>query len=180
MGGERDRSGARNYTVIQIIWLAFLISVVIYVMVAYIFINSTRYEVAQVPVRILFFALATVSLCLFIPQVLLRASLTDSRLFPGILEKVRGNLPGEASMQDPGTQLLLQSHLTFDIIMWALGEAPAIFGLTLTFLTGDIRFVAGFALYSILNMFIFRPSRSNFDDQSGRLRRYLTTRGFQL
>jgi hypothetical protein len=67
--------------------------------------------------------------------------------------------------------------LTFSTVLWALGEAPAIFGLVLTFLSGDQRFVTGFVLYSLANLFIFRPRRGYFDDQVDRLRRYLSTRG---
>jgi hypothetical protein len=63
--------------------------------------------------------------------------------------------------------------MTFSLILWAFGEGPAILGLVLTFLTSDIRYVAGFGLYSLLNLFFFRPRRGQFEEQVVRLRRYL-------
>ena len=74
-------------------------------------------------------------------------------------------------------QFLLKNHTTYGVILWAIGESAAIYGLVLTFTSGDMRYVAGFAVYSLANLLFFRPQKSAFEEQARRLRRYLGTGG---
>ncbi len=177
MASTTPKSRAKtSYSTLQIIWLAMVVSVVIYLFVAHYVTSSSGFG-AKGPIGVIFYALATISAALFLPQLFFRNFLSDDKLFPRFLTEETGGSLAMPAGPDAQARFLLQNHMTFSTILWALGEAPAIFGLVLTFLSGETRYVIGFAMYSLANLFIFRPRRGNFDDQAERLRRYLSMRG---
>ena len=166
----------KNYLNLQILWLAMAAAIVIYVGVAYFFLGNVQFAVPG-QVGILFPLLILISAAVLAAQIVLRIFLSDDRMFPRILQELL-TFPTEGPiLPDLEGQILLRQHVSFHIVIWALGEAPAIFGLVLTFLSGDIHYVAGFALYSIFNMFLFRPHHGDFKDQLVRLKRYLAAKG---
>ena len=168
-------SREKNYATLQIIWLSMVVSVVIYFFVA-------RYVLAdpgfgpQVPVGVIAITFVILSAALLMAQLLLRTLLSDDKLFPRFREEKTTGSPETFIGGDAGARFLLQNHMTFSLILWALGEAPAIFGLVLTFLSSDMRYLTGFGLYSIVNLFFFRPRRGQYEEQLVRLRRYLAGR----
>jgi hypothetical protein len=168
--------GETSFTTLQTIWFAMVVSVVIYLFLAR-YITATPGFNTKGPIGVVFGAFAIMSAALFLAQLFFRTLLSDNRLFPRFLPEEEGARQSMPADPEAEAGFLLQNHLTFSTVLWALGEAPAIFGLVLTFLSGDQRFVTGFVLYSLANLFIFRPRRGYFDDQVDRLRRYLSTRG---
>jgi F0F1-type ATP synthase membrane subunit c/vacuolar-type H+-ATPase subunit K len=50
------------------------------------------------------------------------------------------------------------------ILTWALCEAIALFGLILTLMAHDLRYVLGFGALSLLNFFIYRPTAALIED----------------
>jgi hypothetical protein len=144
--------------------------------VAYLAVSKTDFS-ASGEAGVLFPVLAGVSIVLLGVQVVIRKYMDDDKLFARVLKMLPGDRPEETAARDSFRQALLQNHLSFGIILWALGESPAIYGLVLTFLSGNPGYTAGFASYSILNMFFYRPRRQVFEDQLTRLRRYVETKG---
>jgi hypothetical protein len=50
------------------------------------------------------------------------------------------------------------------MLTWALCEAIALFGLILTFIAHDLRYILGFGALSLLNFFIYRPTAALIED----------------
>jgi len=181
--GERDRKGRlavnrprpspreNDYISLQMLWFFMVVAVVIYLFVAGFVTRDSIFE-NQGPVTVIAVALGGFSLVLFGAQLYFRTFLSDERLFPRIRDELDAGPAGPAGF----VPLLLQNHATFSTILWAFGEAPAIFGLVLTLLSGEMRYVAGFGLYSLVNLFFFRPRKAAFEEQLTRLRRYMETR----
>lgn len=164
----RTRPRQTDHATLRMLWFFLVISVPVYLVVARFAAGGLNLD-QNAPVRVIAGALGALSIVLLGAQVYFRSFLSDARLFPRITEEMSSALPGEAGEMS----LLLQNHFTFGTILWAMGEAPAIFGLVLTLLSGDMRYAAGFAAYSLVNLFSFRPRRSDFEDQLARLRRHL-------
>lgn len=165
----------RKCMILQFIWFSLILTIVMYLLVAWFVVESAIFP-GQGPVGIIFPVLTVLSAGLLAAQLFLRTYLSDNKLFPRILTRIQDDLLDGPDSEDCAGHLFLANHMSLSIIIWVLGEAPAIFGLVLTFLSGDLTFVMGFALYSIVNMFFFRPHRMKFDDQLGRMRRYLETK----
>ena len=127
--------------------------------------------------QVLFAALAAASAGLFLAQLFIRTLLSDGKMFPRIIDKQLTGGP-EVSLTDEHLGgLVLQENQSLGVATWAMGEAPAIFGFMLTFMSGDIRYVVGFAVYSLVNMNIFRPRYNAFESQVKRFHRHLEMRG---
>lgn len=164
-------SPASGYLTLQIIWFSMVVSVAIYILVAHLVTRDVSFG-KQGPVAPIAFALGVFGAVLFAAQLYFRSLLSDGKLFPRIHAELASDLSGPAEV----VPLLLKNHATFNIVLWTLGEFPAIFGLMLTLLSGDMRYVAGFSFYSFANLFLFRPRQSAFEEQSIRFRRYLGAR----
>ncbi len=169
---QRGNSPRGNdYKSLQMLWFFMVVAVGIYLFAARFVTGSSTIENAG-PVTVIAVTFGVLSAALFGAQLFFKTFLADKRLFPRILDELaatHAGLPGAAP-------LFLQNHATFNTMVWAFGEAPAIFGLVLTLLSGDMRYVAGFGIYSLANLFFFRPQRAAFEEQLQRLRRYLTAR----
>ncbi len=121
-------------------------------------------------------ALVGASVVLIAAQFIIAKFLADDRLFPRIHKMMASEPSAGIVNQDQQAQILLSIHLNYGIFLWALGAFPTFFGLLLTILSDDMRFVLGFIVYSILNMFHYRPQRNKYENQMTRLNRYLETR----
>lgn len=168
-----------RFAVLQTIWTAMFLSVVIYPVAAYMAVSRTTTGGFE-GIMVLYVFLAAASALLLMVQLFVRSLLSDGRMFPRLTTRYAEPGREDGSTQDYPGGLLLQEHQSMGIMVWALGEVPGIFGLMLTFMSGDIRFAAGFAAYSLINLFFFRPRYSVFEDQLKRFRRYLETRGYRI
>jgi len=176
---EQDSILKRKFTVLQAIWMAMLLSVTIYPIVGYMIVtrsNMGGFEATD----ILFMTLAAVSAGMLVAQFFVRKLLSDDKMFPRVLNKLQRENHGENVVDEDMISGLLQEHQSLGITVWALGEAPAIFGLMLTFLSGDFRYALGFAIFSLTTMNVFRPRYNAFVGQLKRFHKYLETRGHNI
>jgi hypothetical protein len=81
----------------------------------------------------------------------------------------------ELRVPERGVQLILQAHVIFGIVIWAMAEAVAVFGLVLTFISGDLRPMAIFGTVALVQLVWFRPKGAAFEEQIKRWRRYVAT-----
>ena len=167
----------RGMKVLQIIWGAMIFSVGVYAAIAWMV--RTRPVAGDVG-GTLTMALGAVSIGLFIAQVKLRQNLTDEKLFPRILDLGSWGLRPDAAEQlkelqvpERGVQLILQAHVIFGIIIWAMAEAVAVFGLVLTFISGDPRLMGVFGSVVLIQLMWFRPRGAAFREQLVRWHRYV-------
>ena len=167
---------AADFRTMQIIWAALVMSVLMYVGVAFKVVNSLNFSGGGL-MPVLFPALAGICVVILGVQTIFRKQMADEKLFPRVAGTIASGSVNGSAGRDPLRQALLQNIMTLDIVLWALGEAPAIFGLVLTFLSGDMQYIAGFATYSILNMIYHRPRRLAFDEQLKRFRRHADRAG---
>jgi len=176
---ERDSLLKKRFAVIQTIWVAMVLSVVIYPVLAYIFVTrSVMGGFGQT--EVLFVALAAASAVLFLAQLFVRTLLSDGKIFPRIIDnQLTGSTMGSLTEDHLGA-LMLQEHQSLGVAIWAMGEAPAIFGFVLTFMSGDIRYAVGCAVYSLVNMNVFRPRYNAFESQVKRFQRHLQMREYSV
>ena len=163
--------------VLQIIWGAMVFSVAVYAAIAWMVRTRAVGLDAGGPVTM---ALGAVSIGLLFAQVKLRQNLSDERLFPRILDLGSWGLSPDAAeklkeLQVPerGVQLILQAHILFNIVIWAMAEAVAVFGLFLSLATGDPRLMGIFGLVALLQLIWFRPKEKAFGEQLVRWERYV-------
>jgi hypothetical protein len=123
------------------LWWALLASQLVYVVVAY---AKAPLHPATVPIEILTFALALVSLATAIGTTIYRRkALVD---------------PIQAGRLDPGTpQGRVKTFMPF-IINLALSESLAIYGVLLTLLSGRMIYCAAFTAGSLLLFYVHRPT----------------------
>jgi len=170
-------SHEKGLKVLQLIWGAMVFSVLVYAAIAWMV--RTKPMVGEIG-GTLAMALGAVSAGLLLAQFKLRQNLSDEKLFPRILDLGSWGLRPEAAeklkgLQVPerGVQLILQAHVIFGIVIWAMAEAVAIFGLFLYLVTGDLRLMGIFALASLAQLFMFRPKGEAFREQIKRWHRYV-------
>ena len=169
----------QSVKVLQIIWGAMVFSVGVYVAVAWM-VRAGLSESERGGAIVL--SLGAVSLALFIAQIKINQNLKDERLFPRILDLGSWGLKPEMAEQlqelqvpERGVQLILQAHVIFGIIIWAMAEMVAVFGLFLSLLTGDPRLMSIFGLVSLAQLIWFRPNAAAFKEQIMRWERYVAT-----
>ena len=169
----------RGMKVLQIIWGAMIFSVGVYAAIAWMV--RTRPVAGDVG-GTLTMALGAVSFGLFIAQIKLRQNLTDEKLFPRILDLGSWGLRPDAAEQlkelqvpERGVQLILQAHVIFGIIIWAMAESVAVFGLVLTFVSGDPRLMGVFGSVALIQLMWFRPRGAAFKEQLVRWERYVAS-----
>lgn len=165
--------------VLQIIWGAMVFSVGVYAAIAWMV--RTRILVENGG-GTLVVALGAVSVGLFLAQVKLSQNLADTKLFPRILDLGSWGLRPDAAeklkeLQVPerGVQLILQAHIIFGIVIWAMAEAVAVFGLFLSLATGDPRLMGAFGVVALAQLIWFRPKGEVFKEQLVRWERYVAT-----
>lgn len=163
--------------VLQIIWGAIIFSVGVYAAIAWMVRTRTLEGDASGAMTM---ALGAVSVGLFIAQVKLGQNLTDEKLFPRILDLGSWGLRPEVAEQlkelqvpERGVQLILQAHVIFGIVIWAMAEAVAVFGLLLSIVTGDPRLMGIFGSVALAQLLWFRPRKRAFEEQLGRWHRYV-------
>ena len=163
--------------VLQIIWGAMIFSVGVYAAIAWMVRTRTLEGDASGAMTL---ALGAVSVGLFIAQVKLGQNLTDEKLFPRILDLGSWGLRPEVAEQlkelqvpERGVQLILQAHVIFGIVIWAMAEAVAVFGLLLSIITGDPRLMGIFGSVALAQLLWFRPRKRAFEEQIGRWHRYV-------
>ena len=161
--------------VLRIIWGAMVFSVAVYGAIAWMV--RTR-AVGLEAGGAVTMALGAVSFGLFFAQIKLRQNLSDERLFPRILDLGSWGLSPDAAEQlkelqvpERGVQLILQAHVIFSIVIWAMAEAVAVFGLFLSLATGDPRLMGIFGLVALLQLIWFRPKEKAFGEQLKRWHR---------
>ena len=123
---EQDSMLKKRFTVLQTIWMAMILSVTIYPIVAYMVVTRSPvggFEATDT----LFMTLAAVSAGMLVAQFLVRSLLSDDRLFPGVLNKLQRENHGENIADEDMVSGLLQEHQSLGITVWAMGEAPAVF-----------------------------------------------------
>ena len=165
--------------VLQTIWTAMVLSVTIYPIVAYIVVTRSKmggFETTE----ILFMTLIAMSGGMLAAQFFMRSLLSDDRLFPKALDRLQGKSHDGSLLDEDLISTLLREHQTVGITLWALGEVPAVFGLMLTFLSGDFRYALGFAIFSLTTMKIFRPRYDFFVKQLKRFERHVEMRGYRV
>ena len=177
-------SHERGTKVLQLIWGAMIFSVGVYAAIAWMVRTEAmgRGAGGGDAGGALSVALGAVSIGLFFAQIKLRQNLTDEKLFPRILDLGSWGLKPEAAEQlkelevpERGVQLILQAHVIFGIVIWAMADAVAIFGLFLSLATGDPRFMGIFGVVSLVQLLWFRPRGAAFKEQLARWERYVAT-----
>ena len=170
-------SPRQGFKVLQVIWAMMIVTLGALALAA-IFIPVGGVE--AVPAGPASFVLGLAAGGLFVIQLKLRQNLADGQLFPRVLDLDSWGLGPDAAVRfkelkvpERGAQLILQAHIVFGIITWALGEAVAVLGLVLTFLTGEPRFMAVFGAVALGELLWFRPNRNAFEEQLGRWERYV-------
>ena len=170
-------SHEKGMKVLQIIWGAMVFSVGVYAAIAWMV--RTRTLGGDVG-GAMTMALVAVSAGLFVAQVKLRQNLTDGKLFPRILDLGSWGLRPDVAEQlkelqvpERGVQLILQAHVIFGIVIWAMAEAVAVFGLILSIVTGDPRLMGVFGSVALLQLIWFRPKKRAFGEQLKRWERYV-------
>jgi hypothetical protein len=167
----------KGIRVLQMIWGAMIFSVGVYAAIAW-FVRT------QVPAgdagRAVTIALAAVTAALFLVQIRIHQNLTDEKLFPRILDLGSWGLKPEVAEQfkglkvpERGVQLILQAHVIFGIVIWAMAEAVAVFGLVLSLINGDPRLMGAFGTVSLVQLLWFRPREKAFKEQIKRWLRYV-------
>lgn len=169
----------QSVKVLQIIWGAMVFSVGVYAAVAWM-VKTGRPESEHGGAIVL--SLGAVSLALFFAQIKINQNLKDDKLFPRILDLGSWGLKPEMAEQlqelkvpERGVQLILQAHVIFGIIIWAMAEMVAVFGLFLSLLTRDPRLMNIFGLMSLAQLIWFRPNTAAFREQVRRWERYVAT-----
>jgi hypothetical protein len=170
-------SHEKGMKVLQIIWGAMVLSVGVYAAIAWLV--RTR-AVGLDAGGAVTMSLGAVSLGLLVAQVKLRQNLTDEKLFPRILDLGSWGLKPEMAEQlkelqvpERGVQLILQAHVIFGIVIWAMAEAVAVFGLFLSLATGDPRLMGIFGAVALAQLLRFRPKERAFGEQIKRWERYV-------
>ncbi len=154
-------SHKKGIKVLQIIWSAMVFSVAVYAAIAWMIRTRTVGLDSGGAVTV---ALGAVSIGLLIAQVKLHQNLSDERLFSRILDLGSWGLSPDAAEQlkelqvpERGVQLILQAHVIFSVVIWAMAEAVAVFGLFLSLATGDPRLMGIFGIAALAQLFWFRP-----------------------
>ena len=167
----------RGIKVLQIIWGAMIFSVAVYAAIAWMVRTRAVGLDAGGPVTM---ALGAVSIGLLFAQIKLRQNLSDERLFPRILDLGSWGLSPDAAeklqelrVPERGVQLILQALVIFSIVIWAMAEAVAVFGLFLSLATGDPRLMGIFGAAAVVQLFWFRPKGAAFREQLVRWERYV-------
>jgi len=170
-------SHEKGMKVLQIIWGAMVFTVGVYAAIAWMV--RVRAPGADTG-GALTYALGAISAALFIAQVKLRQNLTDEKLFPRVLDLGSWGLRPDAAEQlqelqvpERGVQLILQAHVIFGIVIWAMAEAVAVFGLVLSLISGDPRLMGIFGVVSLVQLIWFRPNVTAFKEQIKRWERYV-------
>ena len=170
-------SHEKGMKVLQIIWGAMVLSVGVYAAIAWLV--PTR-AVGLDAGGAVTMSLGAVSLGLLVAQVKLRQNLTDEKLFPRILDLGSWGLRPEMAEQlkelqvpERGVQLILQAHVIFGIVIWAMAEAVAVFGLFLSLATGDPRLMGIFGAVALAQLLRFRPKERAFGEQIKRWHQYV-------
>lgn len=167
----------KGIKVLQIIWGAMVLSVGVYAAIAWMVPARTmRGEIGST----LTIALGAMSAALFLAQVKLSQNLTDEKLFPRILDLGSWGLRPEVAEQlkelqvpERGVQLILQAHIIFGIVIWAMAEAVAVFGLVLFLITGERSHMGIFGAVALVMLIRFRPREGAFREQLKRWHRYV-------
>ncbi len=167
----------KGMKVLRIVWGAMVFSVAVYAAIAWMV--RTR-AVGLEAGGAVTMALGAVSFGLFFAQIKLRQNLSDERLFPRILDLGSWGLRPDVAEQlkelqvpERGVQLILQAHVIFGIVIWAMAEAVAVFGLFLSLATGDPRLMGIFGAAAVVQLFWFRPKEAAFKEQITRWHRYV-------
>lgn len=170
-------SHEKGIKVLQFIWGAMVFSVGVYGAVVWMLPARAAGEGSGGSLTI---ALGAVSAALFLAQIKIGQNLSDERLFPRILDLGSWGLKPEVAEQlkelqvpERGVQLILQAHVIFGVVIWAMAEAVAVFGLFLTLVTGDTRLMAIFGAGALVMLVRFRPKPRAFEEQLKRWRRYV-------
>jgi len=170
-------SHEKGMKVLQIIWGAMIFSIGVYAAMAWMM--RTRTFGGDVG-GAMTMALGAVSVGLFFAQIKLRQNLTDEKLFPRILDLGSWGLRPDVAEQlkelqvpERGVQLILQAHVIFGVVIWAMAEAVAVFGLFLSLATGDLRLMGIFGMAALVQLFWFRPKGAAFEEQVTRWHRYV-------
>jgi len=167
----------KGMKVLQIIWGAMVFSVGVYAAIAWMVRTRT---VGMDTGGGMAAALGAVSVGFFIAQTKLRQNLSDEKLFPRIIDLSSWGLRPEVAEQfkelhvpERGVQLILQAHVIFGIVIWAMAEAVAVFGLVLSLATGDPRLMGIFGSMALAQLLWFRPRPRAFGEQLKRWHRYV-------
>jgi len=172
----------KGMKVLQLMWGAMIFSIGVYGAIAWMVRTEGVGPGAGDTGGTIVLALGAVSVGLFIAQIKLSRNLGDEKLFPRILDLGSWGLRPEAAeklkeLQVPerGVQLILQAHVIFGIVIWAMAEAVAVFGLFLSLVTGDPRLMGIFGAVSLAQLLWFRPKEKAFREQVKRWGRYVET-----
>ncbi len=175
-------SHEKGMKVLQIIWGAMVFSVGVYAAIAWM-LRTRAVGLGAAGGDIgggLTMALGAVSVGLLLAQIKLRQNLMDEKLFPRILDLGSWGLRPDVAEQfkelqvpERGIQLILQAHVIFGVVIWAMAEAVAVFGLVLSFVTGDPRLMGIFGSVALAQLIWFRPRERAFKEQLKRWERYV-------
>jgi hypothetical protein len=162
-------SPRQGFRVLQFIWAMMVVSLGIMALVAYFIPAGGMGNVSSGTAAMVGGVVAGI---LFTVQLKLRQNLSDKNLFPRILDLDSWGLGEDTSarlkeMQVPerGGQLILQAHLVFGIITWAMAEMVGALGLALTFMSGQQSFMGVFGAIALAEFVLFRPAGGAFEKQ---------------
>ena len=160
----------KGFVIMRAVWFSMVVVAAFYSMLSFMLVRGSASYEPQV-VGFLFPVLAAAAVALLALVNFLRSKLKDEKIFPMVAKALAADPAGGVDADRRKAQLLMQNHMTFSVILWSVAETPAIFGLVLTMLSKDMRYVVGFGIYSVAMLVWGRPRRGEFDEQLTRLRR---------
>lgn len=158
----------------NIFWLAFMMSHVCYVIIAYTITKSRGDDmfVITIPdhVQIIFLLLVIVSVVEIIAGFFIRAKLPVSFLKSSQNSFTPGQGSKKIQQMDPDIRETAAKAQTLSIILFAFFEAVGVFGLLSVFLGCSLMTMFPFVVISMFCLFIVRPTENFFDRVGERLR----------
>lgn len=130
----------------RIVWYVLAISLVIYVGVAHV---AEPEPSSELPLGILFPALGALSVAIGVGTVSYRRIALVRPIQSGALD------PGTPEGQQKGSQAL--------VILWVLSESVGIYGLVLSFLSGQPLFSLGFSAAALGLLVVHRPTARDLE-----------------
>jgi hypothetical protein len=162
---------ARSQRVLTVIWAAFIFGAVVYMLLGTFLASNSNPDneasglVNSVPLHMIFVALslAEIALLFFLPQFLLGEVRLKAALAKGPTREIlaRAGL-GEPTPRLRALLVLLNQYSTSMIVIWAIAESIAIYGLILTIITSSTTWIYPFPAVAIAVLALRRPRVPDF------------------
>ncbi|MEZ4873113.1 MAG: hypothetical protein R2827_12915 [Bdellovibrionales bacterium] len=142
----------------KVIWFALLGAIFLYGIICHITLQGK--DILPLEKRLLF-GVSVMALTNFIVLILV-----DRKLFSWdqLIVFAKKNISHQGNFEDSQWPLSLARQLLVRrILLWALSESIAIYGLTLAFVSANINYYFPFALVAMLSLIFYRPKEEEFN-----------------